>query len=411
MNYYRYKIMAPSGKVSSGLIRLPYDNEFSVITHLERSNNTVIHVSRLNWLFALVLPLFSGGVKKKIPRSFIADSLANLSVMLRAGLTINAALHETTEGSNYPAFNQAIETVLMDIEMGSSFSEAAAKHPHAFPRTAIQLIRIGEESGKLEKMLKDAAEHLKRLDQIISDTRQALIYPAFVFVALGFGMGFWFYYVVPKILELFLEMEVKLPPLTLFILSVSTFFQENIWVIAAVATGLTVSLITGVKKNTKIQKGLEQVLLQLPIARTIMTASNLAFITEYFSILLNAGMDIRRSLAILVGALGNEVYKEKLGKVSEVMGLGGGVADSFQAAAIFPSFVVRMISVGEQSGTLPEQLEYIAADYRNKLNVIVSTIGKMIEPLVLIVAGAMFAVIIAGLFLPIYDLVSQVSGR
>jgi len=84
--------------------------------------------------------------------------------------------------------------------------------------------------------------------------------------------------------------------------------------------------------------------------------------------------------------------------------------DSFRGALIFPLFVIRMINVGELSGTLPEQLTYIAEDYRNKLSVLVATIGKMVEPIVLVVAGAMFAIIIAGLFLPIYDLVSQVGG-
>jgi general secretion pathway protein F/type IV pilus assembly protein PilC len=100
-----------------------------------------------------------------------------------------------------------------------------------------------------------------------------------------------------------------------------------------------------------------------------------------------------------------------LAEVREELATGKGVSASFRRALIFPSFVVRMMNVGEQSGTLPEQLSHIAENYRNKLAIIVATIGKTIEPVVLVVAGAMFAVIIGGLFLPVYDLVSKVSGR
>jgi len=123
------------------------------------------------------------------------------------------------------------------------------------------------------------------------------------------------------------------------------------------------------------------------------------------------GIDILRSMNILKESIENEVYREKLAEVSEGLTRGDGIAESFRRTVIFPPFVVRMINVGEQSGTLPEQLSYIAEDCRNKLSAIVATIGKMIEPIVLIIAGAMFAIIIIGLFLPIYDLVSTVGAR
>ena len=126
---------------------------------------------------------------------------------------------------------------------------------------------------------------------------------------------------------------------------------------------------------------------------------------------MNAGIDILQSTNILKDSIKNEVYREKLAEVKEGLTKGDGIAESFRRPLIFPTFVVRMIAVGEHSGTLPEQLSHIAEDYKNKLSVIVATIGKMIEPIVLIVAGGMFAIIVIGLFLPIYDLVSAVSGR
>jgi len=216
---------------------------------------------------------------------------------------------------------------------------------------------------------------------------------------------------VPKIVGLFKEMDVALPPLTVFILRLSAFVQGHI---VSMILGLAALILTfrlAYKGNRRIRKATDALLLQLPLSGTIVSASAMAFITEYFSLLLNVGIDILQSMNILKDSIKNEVYREKLAEVREELATGKGVSESFRRAPIFPSFVVRMMNVGEQSGTLPEQLSHIAENYRNKLAIIVATIGKTIEPVVLVVAGAMFAVIIGGLFLPVYDLVSQVSGR
>ena len=296
-----------------------------------------------------------------------------------------------------------------DIEMGATFSEAAAKHPNLFPKTVIHLFRIGEESCNLDNMLRDASEHLRRLQQIISDTKQALIYPAFVFVTMGSMMIFWFYYVVPKILSLFTEMQMELPALTVFVLNLSKIIQNNILLLLAIPALVTIMVITGIKRSRRLKKVFDLVLLKIPVFQTIITASNLAFITEYLSLLLNAGVDIRRSLSILTESINNEVFREKMVMVEQELSMGSGVAGSFRAVNIFPSFVTRMISVGEQSGSLTDQLKYIAEDYRKRISAIVASIGKMIEPIILIFAGIIFAIILGAVFVPIYDLVGQVG--
>ena len=129
-----------------------------------------------------------------------------------------------------------------------------------------------------------------------------------------------------------------------------------------------------------------------------------------FSMLLNAGIDILQSIQIIIDSVRNEVYREKLVQVKEAISKGEGISESFSNADVFPSFVVRMISVGEMSGSLTDQLDYVSEEYRKKLSVLVASLGKMLEPFVLIVAGAFFAIIIIALLLPIYDLLSQVSA-
>jgi general secretion pathway protein F/type IV pilus assembly protein PilC len=221
---------------------------------------------------------------------------------------------------------------------------------------------------------------------------------------------FWFYYVVPKIVGLFREMDVVLPTFTVVLLQVSNVLKTHLLGILFVATAVISIGVVLCRTNQKVRKTKDILLLHMPISHTIVSASTLAFFSEYLSLLLNAGTDILQSVNVIKDSMKNELYREKLATVHDGLSSGDGIAESFGRATVFPTFVIRMIKVGEESGTLPEQLSYIAENYRDKLSVVVSTLGKIIEPAVLVIAGIMFAIIIGGLFLPIYDLVTQLSG-
>jgi type II secretory pathway component PulF len=408
MNYFRYKLISATGELLSGVVKLPYKDVMSAISHLERDGGITIYVKKRTRLLG---KLVSFRLRKKLSRSSQAEILSNISLMLRSGVPLTTALEETAVSSELPEVAGNFNDIIISIQGGATFSEAADKYRHIFPETVIYLIRIGEETGKLSEMLKDASDHLKRIQNIVSDTKQALLYPTFVFVAMSAGFLFWFYYVVPKILTLFKEMDVSLPPITIYVMNISYFIQDYfIYILSGMV--LTIFFISIARKHSRrFRKIIDALLLKIPLSGTIISASVLAFITEYFSLLINVGMDILQSVTILKESIKNEVYREKLGEVRESLRRGEGIADSFKGAVIFPVFVTRMLSIGEMSGTLSEQLAYIAEEYKNKLNIIVATIGKALEPVVLVVAGTMFAIIIGALLLPIYDLVSQLSVR
>jgi type II secretory pathway component PulF len=410
MNLFRYKLIDASGKINSGVVTLPYGEVLSAIAHLERDGAVTIYVKKLGRFSSWLAALGRLRLHRKLSRNMQAEVLNNLALMLRSGVSLVTALKETAESAQIPGFAADFNDLITRIQGGASFSEAAGNYPHIFPESVIHLIKIGEETGQLDKMLKDASEHLKRIQVIISDTKQALLYPAFVFVAIGAGLIFWFYFVVPKIVALFEDMDVALPAITLFLVRVSDLIQNYFFhILIGVVAGL-VFIATARKKNRRFKKACDALLLKLPIVKTLISASALAFITEYFALLIAAGIDILQSVKILEASLGNEVYREKLAEVGEGLSKGEGIAENFRKAVIFPPLVVRMIGIGEVSGTLSEQLAYIAEEYRHKLTTMVATMGKMIEPLVLIFAGVIFAIIIVGLFLPIYDLVTSITA-
>lgn len=409
MSYFRYKILNQSGGVSSGVVKLPYQEVLSAISHLERDGALAIDVRKLGPFASFFVSLGSRSLSRRLKRTEQAEILNNMSIMLRAGIALTAALEEVSKDSEHPRLARDVNDIISRIQSGTAFSEAAASYAYIFPKTAIHLIKMGEETGKLDEMLKDAASHITRMQQIINDTKQALLYPAFVFTTMGIGIVFWFAFVVPKIISLFKEMDVKLPVITVVLLKISAFVQSYLIHMIIGMVGAIFIFIMTRKTSYKFKKATDSILLKLPIVGTIINASILAFITEYFSLLISTGVDLLRSIQILKNSVSNAVYCEKLQDISDGLERGEGIASSFQNTAIFPTFVVRMINIGEVSGTLTGQLVYIAEEFRKRLSILVATIGKMIEPMVLIIAGVCFAVIIGGLFLPIYDLVSQIS--
>jgi len=410
MNYFKYKMMKASGQVVSGIINLPYTDVMSVIAYLEDSGNITIFVKKMGVFSSFFFKILKRGVRKKIQRKFLAEWLNSLAMMIKAGLPLATALEESAVSSGRPDFESDVSDVILSIQRGSSFSDALERQSHLFPKTALHLIRIGEESGTLDNRLKDASDHLIRIQSIIDDTRQALLYPFFVLFTMGCATIFWFYYVVPKIVVLFNDMDVTLPPLTVFIINISELIQTYFFLIATTTFLSVVIVILLYKKNKLFKKAVDHILLKIPIVSTLINASNLAFISEYFSLLMNAGIDILQSVKILEESVGNEVYRSKLFEIRENLAAGTAISDSFTKAKIFPQFICRMINIGERSGTLPDQLDYIAMDYKQKLSSFVATLGKTLEPVVLVGAGILFAIIMAGLFLPIYDLIGNISA-
>lgn len=409
MNLFRYKLIEPTGRVVTNVINLPFEDVVSAITYLEREGNTTLSVKKLGPVSSFIIKFLQSGLRKKVNRLFLAEFFNNVSMMLKAGIPIVTALEESAINSERPDFESDINDMIISLQGGSSFSATIEANKHIFPKTAIYLIRIGEASGTLDERLTDVSSHLTRIQNIISDTKQALLYPSFVFTAMTAGLIFWLYYVVPKIVVLFKEMDVELPALTVFIINTSEFVQNYIFEIVG---GIVLSLfliVFSYKNSRPIKKLIDHLLLKIPVIGTLVTASNLAFITEYFALLINAGIDLLQSIDIMKDSTGNAVFSGKLGEVKESLIRSKTIADSFADTKIFPQFVCRMIKIGETSGTLTEQLEYIAEDYQKKLSNFVESLGKVIEPIVLIVAGTMFAIIIAGLFLPIYDLIGSLG--
>jgi len=329
--------------------------------------------------------------------------------MLRSGIPVMSALGDAVDDSKGSPMHDVAEDLFLSIESGASLSEAMGRHSDVFPNTIVFLVRIGEESGNLDRTLLDGAKHLDRIRGMQRDTKRALIYPGFVFVSIFLAAAFWMIYVVPGMSDLFKSMNVTMPSLTLFLIWLSDFMLSHLLLIVVVPIVIISAMVYQIRNHAKTRLFFYRILMKVPISKGLLTSSSQAYLSEYLSLLISAGLDILSSLKILEDAMSNEVYKLKVATIRDEIIHGHSLERAFRQSGIFPGFAVRMIAVGEQSGTLTEQLDYIATEYRSRLDHTIKALAETLKPAVILVAGVLFGVIIAGLFLPVYQLIGQVG--
>lgn len=410
MSYFRYKMIRRDGQVINGVIELPFSAESTAHEHFEERGLTVIAVRRISEIAGRIHDWVERHLRRRVKREELVELLRNMGVMLRSGVPVLTALEDGTTHSDNQALVKVAEDMRLGIETGMRFADAADRHPDVFPNAVRFVMRIGEETGRLDRTLMDAAEHLERVRRIRTDTKRSLIYPVFVLTAIVAATAFWVYYVIPAVADLFRNLNVELPEITLFVLAAVEFLEANLrWMAASLAAVMLTAYLC-FKTVPGLRKRLHHLLTVMPITGRIVNASNLAFIAEYFSLFARSGVDILKSLGILEESLTNLVYREKIGAVRAGLTRGNTLTMEFRRTGVFPGFVVRMINVGELSGTLAEQLEYVAQEYRRRLADTIERLSEILKPVAILVVGAFFVFIVVALFLPIYHLVAEISA-
>lgn len=408
MHYFLYKMIDGEGRVKQGIERSSFHSEMSLVTYLERQGATVLYVKEVPSVVGRVLHSAVNLLSPPIRLEDVIEFIGNLGVMLKAGVPIMSAMEDILHGQNNASMRRVVRNLSMYITGGSTLSEALDQYPDVFPESARHMIRIGEKSGTLDRSLAQAAEHLEHLRVIKADAKRALIYPAIVFTVLTFAAVFWFYYVVPRLVELFRELHVDLPQLTVWLIRISDFLNAyGLYLLIGTAAAVLLGNYL-VRNHRVIRKGFHSLLLKIPVVRRVVEASSLALLSEHLAVLLNAGVDVRSSMEIIENTTGNEVYRERVRAARDNLERGSGLAESFGSEKVFPPFIVRMVAVGERTGATPAQLNTVAVEYRRRLSNVLQNINRIVEPAALVFAGTLFFLIVAGLFFPVYKLVTQV---
>lgn len=346
--------------------------------------------------------------RKRVSRAEIIDLANNLSVMVGAGLPLLTTLGDIGAAVTNPHLQAVIAEIKQSVEQGTSFSDALEPHARLFPDVFRRLVRVGEETGSFERSLKDVAEHLQRMEDLSGSIKRALIYPAFAIVTTLGALAFWMIYVLPKIIVTLKGLGVKLPLLTR-ILIVASNLSQRFWYVGIILPIILFVLIKLFKQTERGRYLVDLAKLKLPIYKLIEYNRLLALFAEQMRILIVAGLTVDRTLNIVSDIMGNVIFQRAITTIRDEITYGSTIAEALKRQKVFPSLLVRLVSVGESSGTLDEQFSFLARHYLKTMDDVSDKLGKIIEPLVITVVGVLFAVIISGLLLPIYDLVSKVG--
>lgn len=343
-----------------------------------------------------------------VRRLELAEWCRNLSFLLGAGVPIVQGLEDLRRHTDNPALKDAIGGLLRTIQEGYSFAESLKKHPKVFPPVLCSLAAIGEETGRLDQTLEDAAVHFTRIDEIVSQTKRALWYPSFIVTAMAVALAVWFVYVLPKIFALFKDMGLALPLPTRILMAVAD-AAKAYWPLGPVAVLLFVIVWIFSRKFGRLGLAMEHGLLRTPIVGRAWRFSILAFFFEYMSLLLGSGLDVLRSLELMHRSVRSRKLLKIIPDMETSIRQGMSLGESCETTAFFNPMELRMVRTGEETGKLVDQLKLLGSFYYKQLITFVETLPKVLEPVLLAVAGLVFLGIVLALLGPIYELVGAIG--
>lgn len=327
--------------------------------------------------------------------------LANL---IEAGVPILSALKSIEAQIENKKLKDIIGDIERNVEAGSSLSGSLSYYPRIFSRLFCGMVKSGEESGRLDKVLRRYAIFSEAQIELREKIKGALFYPAILFIASILVILFIITYIIPQFVDLFTKAGIKLPLATQLLYSAGLSLK-NYWhtIIAALAVLLWIA-----KRYWRTQKGKYQsdrLLLKIPLFGILARRIYISRLTRTFSTLLSAGVPILQSLEITKEVIGNAVIADEIAKVRQSVERGEKLADSLKVSGEFPSDAVQMIAIGEEGGNLDEMLNKIADFYDMAVGYAVKKLTVIIEPLFLAVMAAIIGLIMASILIPIFDMV------
>ena len=356
-----------------------------------------------------------GASKRRSAGSVSTKKLAlftrQLATLQEAGLPLLRALKILLEQQKPGPLRVAIRLISEDVEAGASLSEAMARHPKAFDRLYTNMIRAGELGGVLDEILKRLADFMEKSEALKRKIVGAMIYPvAVISFAIAIVTGLLIF-VVPSFAKIFAEQGAQLPAMTQSLMDLADFIGPGYgWTLIV---GVPLALFFTAKFLRTTEGGsffMDSLLLKIPIFGLIAGKSSVARFTRTLATLLHAGVPILDSLAITADTAGNEVYSRALRKVRDSIREGEPIAKPLRQARVVDSMVTNMIDVGEETGELDKMLERIASNYDEDIEVLVSSMVSMLEPIMVITLGSIVGYIVIALFMPMIGLLDAVNG-
>ncbi len=352
----------------------------------------------------IVLPT----VKKKVKDRDLALFTRQFSVMIESGLPLVQCLKILAMQQQKKSFQAILLNVQKDVESGMSLADAMEKHPHVFDSLYVNMIRAGEAGGILDVILKRLSAYMEKMVKLKSSIKSALIYPAVVISVAITAVFILLWKVIPTFASLFEGLGADLPVPTKIVIAVSKFLQHfGLLIVILVALG-----IYGVKKWYQTENGkkvLDNLMLKIPVIGMLIAKITIARITKTLSTLVSSGIAILDALEITAKAAGNVIFEETVMKIRSEIEKGRDMATPMEESGMFPTMVIQMVRVGEQTGELDAMLERVSQFYEDEVDRAVANLMSLLEPLLLVFLGVTIGSIVVAMYMPMFSLIAKLS--
>jgi type II secretory pathway component PulF len=349
--------------------------------------------------FATATPLFTVGVPAYVLTLFTKQ----LHAMLRAGLPLIRSLYGLARDEGNKALSDLLANVATRIEGGETLSVAMAEHPHVFSRLYVSMIKSGEESGTLDTILEHLAGYMERTEAIRRKVKAAVTYPAFVVVFAIVACLVLFLRVVPMMAGIYEKLGADLPGPTRVVIAASRIVGSYFWVFILLIVVLF-AITRLLKRTANGRHFLDSRKLRVPIFGPILKKVVMAKFLRTLGVLVESGLPILEALELARDAAGNEVIARAADDINDSIAHGSSLTIGFAGVGVFPEVVVQMVSTGEETGTLGEMLSNVSAYYDEQVETSVAGLSSLIEPLLIVFIGAVVALILVAMFLPVFYL-------
>lgn len=357
-----------------------------------------------------------GGKKFEISFSFFGPSSAekmfftrNLQIMISAGLPLPRALETLSNQAKNKKFKKALLAIKEEIIRGKSFSDSLIGFPEIFSPLFQNMIKVGEEGGTLEDVLKTLTLQLERENDLKSKIKGAMVYPAVILCAM-FGIGILMMVtVVPKLAETFKELNAELPLTTKLVINFAAFLTKR-WYLAIAAVLALFFFFRQALKSNEGKKIFDKIVLKIPVFSPIIKNTNSAYTARTLSSLITAGLSLPKSLEITSGTLGNIYYRKALEEAIEKVKKGGKLSDALKDYQdIYPQTLIQMISVGEETGETSDVLAKVASFYEEEVSNTTKNLASIIEPVLMIIIGAVVGFFAVSMIQPMYSMLGAIE--
>lgn len=406
MANFKYTVKDKNGKTLKGTIETI--SREAAIESLRGKGLVIIGLAQEKASVFSIAGLKGGG-RKKIKIEDLVIFSRQLATMVNAGIPLVNALDILAEQMENILFKQVVAKVRDNVEAGSSLSEALAKHTNIFSNLFINMVKAGESSGMLDEILERLATYLEKTASLQRKIKSALVYPAVVSLMAIAITVFLLVKVIPVFGDIYSGFGAKLPMPTQLMINLSNFMRRYFYL---AITGLVLTVFFG-NRYLKTESGklkFDRLKLNVPIFGILIRKVSVSKFTRTLSTLIKSGVPILSALEIVSKTSDNRIVEIAVDNVRSNVKEGEPIADPLSRSGVFPPMVVRMISVGEQTGELEKMLGKIADFYDEQVDAAVSGLTSLIEPLIIAFLGIVIGGVVICMFLPILQIGTLVSA-